>query len=151
MATNPKAGRPSSYSEATATAICERLAVGQSLREICRDRDMPNKSTVFRWLAGNKEFREQYAAAHVVQADALAEEILEIADNATNDWMERQSGEETIVVADHDHISRSRLRVDARKWLMSKLAPKKYGDRVELEHSGKDGTPLVPVINVTVG
>ena len=77
MATNPRTGRPSSHSEATATAIREHLAVRQSLREICRDRDMPDRSTVFRWVAGNKEFRGQYATAHVVQADALAEETRE--------------------------------------------------------------------------
>jgi hypothetical protein len=68
--------------------------------------------------------------------DRWAEEIVEIADDATNDWMDRKSGEHTIAVADTEHINRSRLRIDTRKWLMSKLAPKRYGERVEQVMSG---------------
>jgi hypothetical protein len=132
-----KTGRPSDFTDAVAALICTRLAEGESLREICRDEAMPGQSTVFRWLAANEEFREQYARAREAQADHMADEILEIADDGKNDWMERNVGEgEIIVVADHEHINRSKLRVDARKWLMSKVAPKKYGEKIEVAHSG---------------
>jgi hypothetical protein len=151
MAGKKPRGRPSSFTQAVADTICSRLADGQSLREICRDDGIPPQATVFRWLDDNQIFREQYARARAAQADRFAEEILEIADDGQNDWMDRQVGEETIRVPDHEHINRSKLRVDARKWLMSKMAPKKYGDKLDIEHSGKDGAPLIPAINVTIG
>jgi hypothetical protein len=96
---------------------------------------------VYRWLAADGGFRDRYVRAREAQADRFADEIIEIADDATNDWMERRQGEETVRVVDHEHIQRSRLRVDARKWLMAKLAPKKYGDSVAL--TGGGGGPLV--------
>lgn len=132
--------RPSNYTPEIASQICVRLANGQSLREICRADEMPDKATVFRWLAADETFRDQYAHAREAQADHFAEEILEISDDATNDWMKRQQGEEMVEVANHEHISRSKLRVDSRKWLMSKMAPKKYGDRIT--HAGDTGNPL---------
>lgn len=136
------AGRPSSYTSERAAEICDLIADGLSLREICRREGMPDKTTVLRWLASREEFRIQYAHARELQADAFAEEILEIADDATNDWMMRQNGdgEPPTKVADHEHISRSKLRVDARKWLMSKMAPKKYGDK--LIHAGDADNPM---------
>jgi hypothetical protein len=91
-----------------------------------------------RWLAQHAEFRDQYAGAREAQADYYAEEILEIADDGSNDWMERNGK----VVEDHEAINRSRLRVDTRKWLIARMAPKKYGDRVVAEHVGKDGGPI---------
>lgn len=132
-------GRPSSFTQEIADAICERIADGQSLREICRDESMPDKKTVLRWLAEREEFRAQYASAREAQADHFADEILEISDDGTNDWTKRKIGEELVDVVDHEHISRSKLRVDARKWLMARMAPKKYGDRVMNEHTGRDG------------
>lgn len=103
---------------------------------------MPAKSTVMKWLTLHPEFVDQYARAREAQADHFAEEILEISDDGSNDWMERRNddGDVVAVVADHEHISRSKLRVDSRKWLMSKLAPKKYGDKVV--HSGDDESPM---------
>lgn len=98
---------------------------------------MPDKATVYRWTATNEAFRDLYTRAKEDSADALAEEILEISDNAHNDWMQRNHGEDDPGwVANGEHIQRSRLRVDARKWIASKLKPKKYGERVEQAHSG---------------
>ena len=136
-----RGGRPSKYSGSLAEDICGLLAEGQSLAEICRQNDMPARSMVYRWLAADGGFRDRYVRAREAQADRFADEIIEIADDATNDWMKRRQGEETVRVVDHEHIQRSRLRVDARKWLMAKLAPKKYGDSVAL--TGGGGGPLV--------
>jgi hypothetical protein len=136
-------GRPSSYTSETATFICEQLAEGKSLREICRTEEMPSKSSVMRWLASNTEFRDHYARARELQAEHYLDEIVEIADDGTNDWIIRQNEDGSVDErADHEHISRSKLRVDARKWLMSKMAPKKYGDKIMQEHSGPDGGPI---------
>lgn len=147
----PKTGRPSVFSDTLAAEICDRLCAGESLRTICRDDHIPACSTVFRWMAANDAFREQYARAREVQADAIFEDILDIADNAQNDWMVRRGEDDAGWVANGEHIQRSRLRVDARKWMAGKLAPKKYGDKTALELSGKDGAPLIPVINVSIG
>lgn len=134
------AGRPSEFSKTTAEVICQRLADGHSLREICRDEKMPGRTTVLRWLTENEEFRSQYAIAREAQADHMADEILEIADDASNDWMLRKQGEDQVEVANSEHINRSRLRVDSRKWLLSKLLPKKYGDRVQ--HANDPDNPM---------
>lgn len=147
----PKTGRPSVFSDTLAAEICDRLCAGESLRTICRDDHMPACSTVFRWMAANEVFREQYARAREVQADAIFEDILDIADDGTNDWMMRRGEDDAGWVANGEHIQRSRLRVDARKWMAGKLAPKKYGDKSSVELSGKDGAPLIPAINVTIG
>lgn len=137
-------GRPSSYTSEAAAFICEQLAEGKSLREICRAEDMPSKSSVMRWLASNTEFRDHYARARELQAEHYLDEIVEIADDGSNDWMERQKEDGSVTtVVDHEHISRSKLRVDSRKWVMSKMAPKKYGDKIMQEHSGPDGAPLI--------
>lgn len=145
-----KTGRPSDYNSDVTSAICVRLGLGESLREICRDEAMPDKSTVMRWLATHQEFRDQYASAREAQADYYAEEIIEISDDGTNDWMERKrsdgSAEE---VENKEVLNRSRLRVDTRKWLMARMAPKKYGDKITQEVTGADGSPLVPIINLT--
>lgn len=116
-------GRPSVFTEEMADMICERLIEGESLRKICLSEDIASQGTVMRWLVENEKFREQYTHAREVQADTLADEILDIADDGSNDYMgedEKYNG---------DAVQRSRLRVDARKWIASKLKPKKYGDK----------------------
>lgn len=137
-----KIGRPSSFTQEMADAICERIADGESLRSICGGDDMPAKATVFRWLAAHESFRDQYARAKEAQAEALADEIVDIADDGQNDWMERNAEDNAGWVANGEALQRSRLRVDARKWVASKLLPKKYGDAVKHEHSGPDGGPI---------
>jgi hypothetical protein len=130
-------GRPSEFSQETADAICERIADGESLRSICLNRDMPNKATVFRWLAKHADFCDQYARARQVQADALFDEILDIADNGGNDWMERK-GDDGVSLGWRENgeaLRRSALRVDARKWMAGKLQPKKYGDKFLHDHT----------------
>ena len=135
----------STYSEETAGTICERIADGESLRSICDDEDMPARSTVFRWLSEQEAFRERYARAREAQADALFDDILSIADDGTNDWMEKRNAEGEAVgwVENGEAIRRSQLRIDARKWMAAKLRPKKYGDKIDLTHAGPDGAPVV--------
>lgn len=139
-------GRPSTYSPDLAAAICAELADGRSLRSVCRDDGMPDRATVFRWLAAHQEFRDQYARAKDEAADALADDILEIADDGRNDWMERAGGDAGAGwTLNGEHIQRSRVRIDARKWIAAKLKPKKYGDKVEQTIQGGDN-PVEQVI-----
>lgn len=120
------------YTTAIATKICEMLVEGKSLRQVCEEPGMPNKATVLRWLADEKRavFRDQYARAREMQAEAIADEILEIADDGRNDWMEivGKEGDTVGWRVNGEAVQRSRLRVDSRKWLLSKMLPKKYGE-----------------------
>lgn len=133
MSTKRKLGRPSRCTKGTTTAICMRLALGESLRGICRDPDMPGLRTVMTWLLMHDEFRQQYARARELQAELLADELIEIADDARNDWMQRLGEDGTPVgwKLNGEHVQRSRLRIDARKWIAARLLPKKYGNRVQ--------------------
>lgn len=95
---------------------------------------MPSQVTFFKWLAHDAELAKQYARAREAQADAMLEEILEIADDGTNDTIVDEDGHER---TNQDVIARSRLRVDARKWAMSKMAPKKYGEKIDHSITGE--------------
>jgi len=131
-------GRPSTFAEEVADAICDRLADGESLRKICLSDDMPAKSTVFKWLGQQPDFADQYARAREAQADALFDESLDIADDGSNDWMERTREDGTAdEVLNHEHIQRSKLRIDTRRWMAGKLRPKKYGEKLELDQNHK--------------
>lgn len=105
---------------------------------------MPQKRTVLKWLEEREDFRTQYARAREEQADHLAEEIVEIADEdpALAFAAERRDGGEEVEVArvDSAAVAHQRLRIDARKWFASKVAPKKYGDKLEL--AGDKDRPL---------
>lgn len=148
----PKPGRPSSFNQEVADAICERLADGESLRDICQDEEMPNRATVFRWLSRFKEFSDQYARAREEQADALFDEILTIADDGRNDWMERHNndGEAIGWRENGEALRRSQLRVDARKWMAGKLRPKKYSDKLDLNVSGSLQTTPEEQLNARI-
>lgn len=123
-------GRPSKFSQVLTEKICEQIAHGKSLRAVCAEDDMPPMKTIYRWLEANEEFRHQYARARDKQADYFAEEIIEIADN---------------VEAESASVAKAKLQIDARKWAASKIAPKKYGDKSELDVKSSDGsmTPTV--------
>jgi hypothetical protein len=131
-------GRPSEYCQEIADAICERISDGESLRAICRDEDMPNKATVFRWLAAYAQFGDQYARAREAQAEALADEIVEIADESSCDTYVDDNGNQR---TNAEVVARSKLRVDARKWVASKLLPKKYGDKIAV--GGAEDLPAI--------
>lgn len=134
-------GRPTSYNKEVATEICARIAEGESLRSICEDEHLPNRRTVNQWLIEGtyEDFNLQYARAREAQADFMADDIVDIADDARNDWMERKGKDDVGYELNGENIQRSRLRVDARKWKAGKLAPKKYGDKTTTELTGKDG------------
>ena len=110
-------GRPSSYNDEIADKICVRLSEGESVRSIAQDPNMPAMSTIFKWKVDNKIFSEQYDEARRCQAEKLFDELINIAD----------TGED---------VQRDRLRVDTRKWFLSKVAPKVYGEKLDLTSDG---------------
>lgn len=97
--------------------VCLEIAEGKSLRSICEADDMPSAETIRVWLLDDAQFSAQYARAREEQADYYADEIIEIADT-------------------EDDPNKARVRIDARKWKASKMQPKKYGDKIDLNHSG---------------
>lgn len=127
-------GRISTYTPELAEEICSRLSTGQTLRQICRDEHMPSESTVRGWVVDDRRgFYAQYARARELCIESWADEIVEIAENGDNDWMTRETESGRIEKQyNGDHIQRSKLRVDSRRWLLSKMKPEKYGDRLEL-------------------
>jgi hypothetical protein len=135
------------YSHQLAAEICRLMAdEGLSLRQICARESMPARSSVHKWLNENKDFADQYARARETMLEAMADEILDIADDQSGDTVkDPETGYER---ADTEWINRSRLRVDSRKWLLSKLLPKKYGDKLELS-GNKDAPVTVEIVRFT--
>lgn len=119
--------------------LCDELAtssrgIGKILAAGYQGLPLPTYSTVMLWLEEDTQLSDRYARAKEAQAEFMADELLEIADDARNDWMEREDPDNPGFRLNGEHIQRSRLRVDTRKWLAAKLKPKKYGEKVEQTH-----------------
>ena len=140
-------GHPILYTLEKSERICKLLAGGWPLTQICRLPEMPTYPTIMNWLWDESDFKEnflyRYKLARDQQADYMADEIVDICDNSRNDYMERERKDGTKgQVMRPENVQRSRLRVDARKWMAAKLKPKKYGDSMSL--TGKGGEELIP-------
>lgn len=133
----PKIGRPALYTQELADKVCQKIAEGYSMRTVCAPDDMPSISTLFKWVREIPEFSQQYARATEERTEAMSEDILDIADDGSNDLMTIQKGNVSYEVENKEVTNRSRLRVDTRKWLMSKMKPKKYGDKVDVTSAGE--------------
>lgn len=126
------AGRPTKYTLELGTELCAELSLGKSLRTVCKLAKFPSVVTVFTWIREHDEFLKQYEKAKQESSDLLVEEMMDIAD--TKDSKES--------------AQRSRLRVDTRKWVVSKLKPKKYGDKLDVTSDGeKLPTPIIKIDN----
>ena len=114
-----------------AEEICNAVSCSsKGIKQLCKEHEhWPSHDTIYRWLAMEKEFSDLYARATRLQIEVIVDEILEIADDASNDSViNEEDGKFTI---DHEHINRSRLKIDTRKWLAAKLCPRLYGDKDE--------------------
>jgi hypothetical protein len=121
------------------------LADGESLKSICRSEGMPKSSTVIAWALDTAHpFYDRYARARDIGYRHLAEELLEISDNSNGDLAQDEDGRK---VVDHEHIARARLRVETRKWMLSKMLPKLYGEKVVSELTGPNGGPVQVDVN----
>lgn len=143
-----KKGRPTSYTKAIGDKICDRLANGESLLKICKDETMPHRATIHRWLLATEtdekgetvktyqEFCDKYDIAIAVRTDLMFDEIEAIADES-NEIIKKGAEKKSSAYA-----SAQRLRIDARKWYLSKVMPKKYGDRQTVTTEDKDGNTM---------
>ena len=121
------------YSRELADEICRRIAGGEALKEICRSPGMPDSSSVRGWVLDDRDgFAPRYARARDMQIEHWADEILEISDDGSNDWMMRNERGNVGWQANGEHVQRSRLRTDSRKWLLSKLKPERYGEKTTI-------------------
>lgn len=138
------------YTRGLANKILTRLADGESLKAICRDEGMPAFQSVRRWVIDNKDgFAEKYARARDLGLDVMADEILEIADQQIVGERKKTRSDGTTETTTGDIVERSKLKVDARKWYLSKLAPKRYGEQMRHELTGQDGGPIVVFRDLT--
>lgn len=127
-------GLETTYTEEIGDKICEAIANShKSLSTICAQEGMPSRITVHKWINDIESFANKYARAKADQADLLADQILEIADSTDGDTYIDKEGKEKV---NHENIQRSRLRVDARKWVASKLKPKSWGDKLDVTSGG---------------
>jgi hypothetical protein len=117
-------GRHSEFTEEIGTAICVRIADGESLRAICEDDDMPERCTVFAWINRHPEFADQYARAREMSAEADADDVGHYARKAADGEIEPAA---------------ARAAIDGLKWSAGKRKPKKYGDAIQMKHSGAIG------------
>ena len=133
-----KTGRPSDYNKEIADKICSKVSEGISLRTICLADDMPDKSTFFRWLREHKDFQDQYAQAKEESTNAQHELLEELGDQAI------ELSQSVDPKASGAVVQAVKLKADNLKWVMSKMKPKKYGDKVDLTTNGKDlPTPIL--------
>lgn len=126
--------------------ICDRIENGESVKAILRDENMPSSQTFWKWLDEDTKKSNQYARACELRAESIFDEMFDIADDGTNDWVEKydKSGN-SYYELNGEHVQRSRLRIDARKWALSKMNPKKYGDKLDITSKDKQ----IPLTGIT--
>ena len=138
------AGRPTKYNQEIADKICELISTtSKSMRTICNEVGI-NYISHLRWTREHEEYCTQYARAKEDQSDLLIEEMIEIADDSSGDEDVTENG----VRLNSEYVQRSRIRIDTRKWIASKLKPKKYGDKVDVT---TDGQQMNTIINLGQG
>lgn len=132
---------PTRFTQAMADRICDRLIMGQSLATICDEEGMPHVGTVGAWRKKHPEFEAQYMMARELQAEALFEEMLDIADDSRNDWVERERKDgSTFIALNTEAVQRSKLRLDLRLKMLERMNPSRYGAKVQLDHKSSDGS-----------
>lgn len=126
--------RPSKFRQELLDEICERLAEGEPLAAICREDKFPTDRTVRTWALERSDVSSAIARARLLGYDAIADECMEIADDARNDWMAMLSDEEQLGYKfNGEHVQRSKLRIETRLKLLAKWDPKRYGERQQIE------------------
>lgn len=146
-AKKPK-GRPSTFTQSKADEICARLSEGEPLRQICRDDNMPAWRTVYGWISADEAFAARIARGRELGEDAIAQDCLRIADDGRSDTYIDADGKERV---DSEHIQRSKLRIETRLKLLAKWNPRKYGDKVDLNHGGQADNPLTVLMQQLAG
>jgi hypothetical protein len=122
-----KMGRPSTFTDEIFDTICGRLENGEVLKAICADDEMPDRSTVLRWIAADDGKRRRYDSARQACVEFWSDEIITIATDGSRDTVTDEKGRAR---CDHEWVARSRLRIDTIKFLMTKINPLKWGEKL---------------------
>ncbi len=130
-------GRPTLFTAEIVAEIVFRMSEGATLTQICKDDHMPHRTTVMGWKRENEDFRAVYDDAHKALLEGKADEMLDISDDISNDWVERETKAGRVVEFNKTAVSRAALMIDTRKWLLAKLMQDRFGDKNKTEHSGK--------------
>lgn len=147
-----KRGRPSRYTEELAAEIISRIAQGETLRAICREDPMPSWNTVYAWRESVPGFSERLARARDDGEEAIAQECMDIADDATNDWMLTHGKDDAeLYKLNGEHVQRSKLRIETRLKLLAIWNPKKWGAKVDLNHGVQPENPLATLLGRVAG
>lgn len=146
-------GRPTEYTPELAEIICDRIAEGKTVRSICEQEDMPDKSTVFRWLYKHEDFATIYARAKVASGHVDEDEMAEIADDGRNDYMEKfdKDGNSLGYFLNGEHVQRSKLRWEHRRWLLERKQAKRFGTKVDVNHGVQPDNPLTSLLAAVSG
>jgi len=137
--TPKKIGRPSKYTPELAKEICERLSDGEPLRQICRDEHMPAWQKIYEWMVRDEALSGAIARAREQGYDAIAEDLLAIADTPLMGETETSSAN-GLTITRQDMLGHRKLQIETRLKLLAKWNPKKYGDRQIL--AGDKDSPL---------
>lgn len=136
------------YSDKLAEEFCERMCKGEAPAQICQDVKMPSYATIIRWTLSDdpkyEAFRVMYEESRKIMWMFHADQMMDISDNSTNDYMDRYNKftEETERVFDNENVQRAKLRIDTRKWLLAKMMPHVFGEKVDVSVGGRDGKPI---------
>lgn len=144
-------GRPSKYTPEIADEIVNRIATGEPLRQIAREEHMPHWTAIYDWMERDKEFSLRIAHARERGEEAIAQECLEIADSAKNDWMEAHGQDSEGYRLNGEHIQRSKLRIETRLKLLAKWNPRKWGEKVDMNHGVQPDNPLADLLKQIQG
>lgn len=148
---NARAGAKQRYVDMTdqvVDAVLSEIAGGKSMVKVCLMPGMPNRTAFLKRVAEDDELQTRYAMAMSARADKYAEETIDIADDGSNDtYLDEEGNKRT----DQDVVARSKLRIAARQWYAAKIAPKKYGDKVDVNHGGQEGNPIQALLSQISG
>lgn len=130
------------YSEEIASKVCERIALGEPLRQICRDEGMPSYGAIYDWLEVNTDFASRFARARVKGFDAIADDAMTIADTPELGVETVKKPDGSVEVREGDMLGHRKLRIETRLKLLAKWDPRRYGEKLQTEFSGNLGVTV---------
>lgn len=151
-----KPRRPTVLTNRLRASMLANISSGMSVRKMCENRKFPTREMFYKWLREDDSFVNEYEIAVQSRADAIAEEILEIADDDSNDYKINELSEDDKLKIDQIKLARDKVKIDARKWIAAKMAPKKYGNNIKVDsdnkhdHSGSISVEITDYSNADV-
>jgi len=150
-----KPGRPNAYTPENVDAVLMHIATGNSVNSLIREENehLVSPATVYRWIWQHDEFREKYISAQTIRSFAVSEELFDIADDGSNDWMEKldKEGEQVGWQINGENVQRSRLRAQVRQWHLERINGKIFGDKKQIDHGIPEESPLGALLQSVSG